>query len=136
MFRKLTKIAPFAFAFAPMMALAQGLDSNQGLLQGDSSNIETLFDAAADVMNYIVVFIIALAVIFFLVSLVKYILKAGNEADQKAARSSMVWGIVIIAVMVSVWGLVEVLQGAFGVDSDTAEFQTPDIPTPTDYNPI
>jgi hypothetical protein len=29
----------------------------------------------------------------------------------------MIWGIVGIAVMVSVWGLVSILQGVFGLDN-------------------
>lgn len=126
MFRKLTKVAPFALAFAPMLALAQGL------LQGDTGEAESLFEAAGSIVNWVVIFVIALAVLYFLMALLNYIRKAGDEKERSAARQSMIWGIVIIAVMVSVWGLVEFLQDTFGVDSGST-FQAPDIPGQADY---
>jgi tetrahydromethanopterin S-methyltransferase subunit E len=57
--------------------------------------------------------IVALAVVFFLWALVKYIGLVGDPKGQDGARKTMTWGIIIIAVMISVWGLVNVLTGTF-----------------------
>jgi uncharacterized membrane-anchored protein len=49
--------------------------------------------------------IISVAVIYFIYSLLQYL----GGGDKGEARSHMLWGIIIIAVMVSVWGLVSIL---------------------------
>lgn len=60
--------------------------------------------------------IISLAILFFLWGLTRYILKTDDVEGRKGARSMMTWGVIIIFVMVSLWGLVNFLDGLFGLD--------------------
>ncbi|MFH0846300.1 MAG: hypothetical protein V1851_02815 [Patescibacteria group bacterium] len=48
------------------------------------------------------------AVLFFIYALTMYMLKAGDE--QAEARQQMLWGVIILFVMISVWGLVAILD--------------------------
>jgi len=116
----MVKVAPWALSAAPFMALAQGLSS------GDTTKVKNIFDAAGDIIQWVVVLIIALAVVFFLLNLLKLLRSSGD--DRTKARNDMIWGIVIIVVMVSVWGLVEWVQDIFGFGSG-ADYQIPDVPT-------
>ena len=59
--------------------------------------------------------IIAIAVVWFVWNVFQYTI-AGDEEKKKEAKSGMIWGIVGIFVMVSVWGLVAVLQSTFGLN--------------------
>jgi hypothetical protein len=63
--------------------------------------------------------LIGVALVVFFWGLVKY-LNAGFGDIKKVeeARNLMIWGVISLTVMVSVWGIVKVLQGTFfkGVD--------------------
>ena len=55
----------------------------------------------------------ALALVWFLWGLAMYILSGpGEKADE--GRSRMIYGIIALFVMISVWGLVRVLSNTFG----------------------
>ena len=63
------------------------------------------------ILQAIVPLIISLAVIFFLWSTSQYILREGDAKND--AKDHMTWGIIILFVMVSVWGLVAILGNTF-----------------------
>jgi glucose uptake protein GlcU len=70
--------------------------------------------------------LIALALVLFLWGVLRYLFSKDGPA-KKEARDFMMWGIVALFVMVSVWGLVKVLQDViFGGDKDV----TSPIPPP------
>ena len=52
----------------------------------------------------------------------KFILAAGSEEGRKEGRNIMIWGIIALFVIVSVWGLVQVLNNTFlgGSRGDTS----------------
>lgn len=94
---------------SPIMALAQAYSPNQG--------IAGLFTFAGSVLNRIVPLIISLAVVYFLFYVFRYAL--AEEDKKEDAKKHMVFGIIAIFVMVSVWGLVAILQSTFGTSGVT-----------------
>ena len=94
-------LAGSALWLFPAIALAQTIESALGRLQ----NIIGLLTPMA----------VAIALLFFFYGLAKYILNAGDEDKKKAGRSIMVWGVIALFVMVSVWGLVRIIGQTFGV---------------------
>ncbi len=62
--------------------------------------------------------IIALAVMYFLWGLVKYVRTAAGEEFEEA-KGMIINGIIIIFVMVSIWGLVRVFANTVQVNVDT-----------------
>ncbi|MBU1046904.1 pilin [Patescibacteria group bacterium] len=78
--------------------------------------LEGVAELVSDLFGLIMPLILSLAVIYFVWSLVKYMTKAGEAKDD--ARDQMIWGVVILFVMVSVWGLVNILGDT--VDLDTS----------------
>lgn len=67
-----------------------------------------------DLLNLLIPILITLAVIYFFWGLANYILKSGTE-EKENGREIMIWGIVALFVMVSIWGLVGLIGSTFGI---------------------
>lgn len=93
----------------PMLALAQ----QQG--QPTLSNFDTLLQSIGRVINGALPIIVTLALLFFFYGLARFILASGDEEARKNGKHIMIWGIVALFVMVSVWGLVAFLGQALGI---------------------
>jgi len=83
-----------------------------------AGEFKTFIDRIFTVIGLIMPLVMSLAVLFFIISLVMFIVKDGE--DKAKAKSQMIWGIVILFVMISVWGLVGVLGDAFFESGVTA----------------
>ncbi len=90
------------------------------------TDIFSLLALLIEILNYIIPFLIAVAVVIFLVGVVKYISAAGDEEKRKSGRETMMWGIVGLFVMVAVWGLVNIIWNTFDLDTTAP-------PSPTFY---
>ncbi|MBI4136183.1 MAG: hypothetical protein HY481_01365 [Candidatus Vogelbacteria bacterium] len=77
-----------------------------------------------NVFNPLVGLLLALALVYFLWGVFKYIQSAGDETKRKEGVSMMTYGIIALFVMVSVWGLVNLLSRTFPLGS------TPPRPVP------
>jgi len=64
---------------------------------------------AFGIIQDMVVVTIGLAVLVFLWGVFKYVI-ASDDAGKEQGRSFMLWGIIALFVMVSVWGLVNILR--------------------------
>ena len=69
-------------------------------------------------LNGAIGLLITLAIIAFFWGLVRYLFGAGSEGKSEGLKI-MLMGVVTIFVMVSIWGLVRLLQSTFGVTSTT-----------------
>ena len=67
------------------------------------------------IVRAIVPLLISVALIVFIWGLIKYLTKVGDDKSRAEAVQLMLWGIVAIFVMSSVWGLVALLQNTFSV---------------------
>lgn len=76
-----------------------------------------------DVINYVVCvinssilpFILALSVTIFAYGVVQYIIGAGEETKREKGRQFMIWGVIALTCMVSLWGLVRIVNNTFGI---------------------
>ena len=79
-----------------------------------STLLDYIFDA-----NYLLrglpALIISLALMFFLWGVVKFIWNGGAEKERESGKQYMLWGLIGLAVMVSLWSLVYILAGTFGL---------------------
>ena len=62
------------------------------------------------ILTPIIVLLFALAVAYFLFGLMKFILNQDSEEDQAAGKQHMLWGVVGLAIMVSVWGILNLIS--------------------------
>lgn len=105
--KKLVKVGAGLAGFLPMLALAQ---------QANVNYLSSLINSAKFLLDQLVVFLIALAIVWFIWNVIKYAMSSEEDGKEKA-KQQMIWGIIAIAVIVSVWGLVAILQNIFGVNT-------------------
>ena len=89
--------------------LVSGADPDLG-----SGYFSKLITGATDLLKDVLVFLIALAVVWFIWNVVKYAMSSEEDGKEKA-KSQMINGIIAIAVIVSIWGIVAILQKSFGL---------------------
>ena len=95
------KTLAIAVAFAvPGVAFAQ-------------EDIEGILGIVKGLLDAVVPILIVLALIYFIYGVAKYITSSGDAEGQAGARSIMIWGIIALFAIVSVWALVGILQGTF-----------------------
>lgn len=79
----------------------------------------TILDLIADLLEIVGALfplLIAFAVLFLLWGLAQYVLKTDDVQGKEGARSMIIWGIIILFVMVSIWGFVNLLSTFFAFD--------------------
>ncbi len=119
----LTRLLPFA-SFLPMLALAQANSAgpNLGYITGWVSKLASL-------INTLIPFILALALLVFLWGVFKYfVLGGGDEEKQAEGKKFMVYGIIGLVIMVAVWGIVALVANLFGLTPGTGPIDAPVIP--------
>lgn len=79
------------------------------------TNIGNIFNFGTCLLvKTVVPFLIALAVVSFIYGIVQMVLNPENEEKRKAGKQFMIWGIIGLFVMISIWSLVGVLSDTFG----------------------
>jgi len=80
-------------------------------------NITDIINLLIGIIKQASILVVALALLFFFWGLAKFILQAGNEEKKNEGRQIMVWGIIALFIMISVWGIITVLENTFFRDS-------------------
>ncbi len=98
-------------SFAPVLAFAQAPTTDFGFL-------ENLVRQVGNAIALVIPIMLGLAIIYFFWGLVQYIKSAGDPKAAAQGKSIMIYGIIAIFVMVSVYGIVGWLQGVIGIDAN------------------
>lgn len=108
--KKLLKLGSFVSlaAFFPFLVFADCTSTSTTGLCGVVSAIGGLFSVVIPVL-------IALGVVYFIWGVVMYVIADGEEA-KKAGKDRMIFGIIGLAVIVCLWGVVNILLTTFGLD--------------------
>lgn len=68
--------------------------------------------------NVFVPVLFAIAFIVFLFGVFQYFIQGGSDEEAKEkGKSLMLWGLIGFFVMVSVWGLVNIIRGTFNLNN-------------------
>ncbi|HAS80462.1 TPA: hypothetical protein DD445_01120 [Candidatus Nomurabacteria bacterium] len=60
--------------------------------------------------------IFSLAIVIFIWGVVQYVINTEEEAKREKGKEFMIWGILALTVMVSVWGLVRIVGDTFNIE--------------------
>jgi len=82
-----------------------------------AQTLGTILQNVSDILNTVIPILMILGTLVFLWGIITYITAAGDEEKLKSARTFIIWGLIGLFVMVSVWGLVQVLNNTFGVSA-------------------
>ena len=67
------------------------------------------------IINPLIPVLIGIGLIVFFWGIIQFVLNADSEEKRSTGRQHMMWGIIGLFVMVSVWGIIYLLQDFFGV---------------------
>jgi heme/copper-type cytochrome/quinol oxidase subunit 4 len=102
------KIIAVLVAFAPAISFAQEI-----------RDVNSLTIKLTNLGNTFIQILIAFAVIWIIFNIVRFlIVGADSEDKRKAARQAILWGIVGLFVILSIWGLVRILTNTFRTDNN------------------
>lgn len=90
------------------------------------NNSTSLFNAIKSILNAVIPIIIALAVVYILWGIVQSFVKGGEE-ERKAGHMKILYGIIGLFIMVSIWGLVNILVGTTGLSNQVPVNQIPNL---------
>lgn len=91
----------------PILVNAQYLTGTTGIFEDILDLVETILIPLA----------FTCALLFFFWGVAKYIRSAGNEKEE--GKKIMVWGVVALFVMSTIWGLVAFIGGEFNLNTTT-----------------
>ena len=114
----------------PLVALAQvgivGSTSTGCNLTQATGTVLGLLCRMGELINAAIPVLIALGVLYFVWGVVTYVIASDEEA-KKAGRDRMIFGIVGLAVIIGLWGLVSIIRNTFGL-TNTTTIGLPTIP--------
>ena len=78
-----------------------------------------ILDILADLINLATPIVVALALLYFFWGLATFILNSGDEQKRKEGRNIMIYGLLALFIMVSVWGIINVVRDTFNIDDNS-----------------
>jgi hypothetical protein len=112
--KSLIKSSIVASLLMPVLALAQSNVINPGANYG---RVTDAIKALGSVVNGLTFIAMSAVLLLFFWGVAKYITAGADEEKRAAARSLMIYGVIGVFVVFSIWGLVALLGSIFGVGS-------------------
>jgi Kef-type K+ transport system membrane component KefB len=101
------KLLASIVTFFPSLTFAQQLN-----------NINDAAQKATNLGNLVVQLAISLAVIWIIINVIRYLI-AGGEEGRKKGGFAILYGVVALFVILSIWGLVYLLKNSFTFGRNT-----------------
>lgn len=95
---------------APFAAMAQ----QPGGVAIGGPTVFNILATISNILNFIIPILITIAVIYVIYGVIKYA-TAKEAGEQDEARKTIISGIIALFVIVSIWGLVAILNSTFGI---------------------
>jgi bacteriorhodopsin len=109
----MTKIGAALLAFAvPAFASAQALST--------ITNVNQVSTRIVSLINTFTVILIAIAVVWIIFNVIRYLVVKGPE-DRKEGGLRILYGIIGLFVIISIWGLVSILQNSFSTSNSSSQ---------------
>ena len=123
--KSITKIGALALVLTPAAASAQALSS--------LNNVNQVATRFTSLLNTFTVILISLAVVWIIINVVRYLIIKGPD-ERKEGGLRILYGVIGLFVIISIWGLVSVLQNSFGT-TNTASQGISNVEVNTDQIP-
>ena len=94
------------------------------------SNLTDLINfGTCTIMGSIVPLLVSLAMAGFVYGVIKFFMNPDNEEKKKNGKTFMLWGIISLFVIVSIWGIVGLFSNSF-LNKDNSTPVMPYLPEP------
>lgn len=114
-------VASMILVFTPILVLAADIQTN-------------VINPIGTLISSLIPILMTVAFLAFLWGLIKYISSAGDPQKAFEGKSIMIYGVIALFVMVSIWGLTSFIGGVFGISS-TDEDGNSNTPNTNDLIP-
>src|SRR5688572_18957148 len=81
--------------------------------------MQNLLITAQQILNSLIPIIVTLGLVYFIWGVVQYFIADAEEA-KKTGKDRIIYGIIALAVITSLWGLVNLLANTFGLGGASA----------------
>jgi hypothetical protein len=88
---------------APAVVFAQG-----------SGTLQSVIATFGNIANLLVSILSVFAFVAFFYGLATYILNSADEEKKEAGKNIMIWGTIALFVLVTIWGIIGMLQRTVG----------------------
>lgn len=78
-------------------------------LFGPGTTFATLVNSLIGIINIIIPVLVAAAIVFLFIGIIKYIYRAGGKGNGDA----ILWSLIAIFVLLSTWGILRILMNTF-----------------------
>ncbi len=83
------------------------------LSQPTGPTFATVVSNVVGLINMIIPVLATLALVIFFIGLVQYIWNSGDSSGKEKGRELILWGLIALLVLFSIWGILALLQVAF-----------------------
>ncbi len=115
------------FSILPVLVFAQpnltGINYGLDQLCSSANGIRGIICQLQGILSSILPILISLGVIYFIWGVVQYVIGDGEEA-KKTGKDRMIYGIIGFAVILGLWGFVNILVGTFGLNATAPSLDT------------
>jgi|SRR3989344_871316 len=91
-----------------------------------------LFNVNEHILNPLIIFLFAVAFVYFLFGVFMFIANAGNEEKKTTGKSHMLWGIIGLTIMMGVWAILNIILNTFNIRGINPEEGTVEL---NEYTP-
>ncbi len=103
------KIIAFGSVFMPFIVSAQ-----TSFGQAPGSNLDSFILWIKAAMNMATTLILGAAIVYLIWNVFGFVMAAGDEETRAEKRSGVIYGVIGVAIMVSIWGLVNFVTTSVG----------------------
>lgn len=108
-------LSGFVLGLAPALALAQTTGGTPTVCtSGAITTLQGVLCKVSEILNAVIPILIALGVVYFIWGVITYVVASDEEA-KSAGRNRIIFGIIGLAVIIGLWGLVNILKNTFGL---------------------
>ena len=97
---------------SPLVALANNTTYTQTSIA--TGNLNASIINITNTVNLLVPLMLAVAVVFFIYGVIKFIIAKGG-GEKEAARNLIIWTVIGLASVLAIWGLARLLIDFFGL---------------------
>lgn len=128
--KKLIVLSGFVLGLAPIAVFAQGTTGGNPAICGSAGTgvgtVQGLLCKVNELLGAVIPVLIGLGIVYFIWGVITYVIASDEEA-KKAGRNRVIYGIIGLAVIVGLWGLVAILRNTFGLNN-TQNINFPTVP--------
>jgi hypothetical protein len=117
--KKLMVLSGLVLSSAPFVAFAQTTGGTPSVCSGGQiTTIQSLICKFNEILGAILPLLIAIGVVVFVWGVIQFVIASDEEA-KTTGRDRMIYGIIGLAVIIGLWGLVRIVTNTFGINNVT-----------------